>query len=369
MKQHGNRTGTVKIYDRYILASFWRNLAIGLIAFSVIYITVDVNEEIETYIDRKAEIADIASYYFFKIPWIVILILPVSVLLSTVFSLGKLSRQNELTAFITSGTPLVRIAAPIIYSSILISLFTIAFGEYVIPYANRKCERIMLVNIEKKKSRGSHRYKTNLHYQGENNRVYYAEKYDRNMSSLINTVIQEYRGAKLYRRIDAKKAFWDGEKWVFLDGMIREFIDEGEKITTFDRMPMRALTDKPDDLAKEEIEPEEMNFTELKEYIDKVRRGGGPVNKYLVDLHFKFSFPFTNLIFSVIGIALSSAKHKPSLATGFGMTLLISFTYYGILRIGQALGHSGVMEPLLGAWIGNIIFFMVGGILLYRANR
>ena len=51
------------------------------------------------------------------------------------------------------------------------------------------------------------------------------------------------------------------------------------------------------------------------------------------------------------------------------MTLLISFTYYGILRIGQALGHSGVMEPLLGAWIGNIIFFMVGGILLYRANR
>ncbi len=57
------------------------------------------------------------------------------------------------------------------------------------------------------------------------------------------------------------------------------------------------------------------------------------------------------------------------MATGFGLTLFISFTYYTVLRIGESLGHSGVIGPALGAWMGNIAFVIIGGVLLYRANR
>lgn len=359
----------MRIHDRYILGGFWRNLLIGLIAFTVIFITVDINEEIDNYIDHDAVLRDITAYYLFKIPWILILVLPVSVLLSAVFSLGKLARQNELTAFIAAGTPLVRLAVPIIGSALILSLASIAFGELLVPAANRRSEEIMLVRIEKRKRQEAFRFKNYLHYEGENNRVYYAERYDITLHELRNAVVQEYEGSSLRRRIDAQKVFWDGEKWVFLNGAIREFTPGGERITPFERLPMKELPERPEDLAKEEIEPEEMNYVELREYIDKVRRGGGEIDKYLVDLYFKFSFPFTNLIFAVIGTALSSAKRKPSLATGFGLTLFISFTYYGILRIGQALGHSGVIQPLFGAWIGNVIFLGVGGMLLYRANR
>ena len=154
-----------------------------------------------------------------------------------------------------------------------------------------------------------------------------------------------------------------------MDGAIRQFHDEGEIITSFRRREFPELPEKPEDLAKESIEPEEMRFSELRDYIDKVRRGGGSIDKYQVDLYFKFSFPFTNLIFALIGAALSSAKRKPSMATGFGLTLLISFSYYGILRIGQSLGHSGVLEPFFAAWMGNIVFLAVGMVLLFRANH
>ena len=359
----------MRIHDRYILKGFWRNLVIGLIAFTVIFITVDINEEIDNYIDHDAALHDLAAYYLFQIPWILLLVLPVSVLLSAVFSLGKLARQKELTAFIASGTPMVRLAAPIIVSAFFLSIVSIAIGEFIIPATNRKSERVMLVKIEKRKKQESFRFKNHLHYEGESNRVYYAERYDVTLHELRNAVLQEYNGASLSRRIDAQKVFWDGEKWVFLNGAIREFGPGGERITPFDRLPMKRLPERPEDLAKQEIDPEEMNYVELKNYIDKVRRGGGEIDKYMVDLYFKFSFPFTSLIFAVIGAALSSAKRKPSLATGFGLTLFISFTYYGILRIGQALGHSGVIQPVFGAWMGNVIFFAVGGVLLYRANQ
>ncbi|MBN1884046.1 MAG: LptF/LptG family permease [Candidatus Krumholzibacteriota bacterium] len=359
----------MKIHDRYILRGFWQNLLLGLIAFTVIFITVDVSEEIDNYIDHDATIAVVTLYYVYLVPWILTLVLPVAVLLAVVFSLGKLSRQNELTAFIASGRSYLRVAAPIVVSALLISAVSAAFSELVVPLAKRRGDLIMAADIEGRTQRDSNRYRKELHYQGEGNRVYYAEKYDKTLNVLVNAVVQEYDGPRLVRRIDARKIFWDGRQWVFINGAIREFDGDTERITTFENRPMPSLVERPEDLAKEEVDPEEMNWWELRDYIDKVRRGGGPVDKYKVDLYFKFSFPFTNLIFAVIGVALSSAKRKPSMATGFGLTLLVSFTYYGILRIGQALGHSGVIPPLLGAWAGNILFLAVGGVLLHRANR
>ena len=143
----------MKIHDRYILTGFWRNVLLGILAFLVIYITVDINEKIDDFIDNNATMLEIFSYYIFKLPWIVMLITPVSVLLATVFTLGKLARQNELTAFIASGTSLVRVAGPIILSALAITFFSIIFGEFVVPRANRRGERIMEVNIKKNQQR------------------------------------------------------------------------------------------------------------------------------------------------------------------------------------------------------------------------
>ena len=359
----------MRIHDRYVLRSFWRNILIGILAFVIIYVTVDINEKIDNFLDNHAKVEDIVSYYLFLIPWIVLLVTPVAVLLATIFTLGKMSRQNELTALISSGVSLVRTSAPILILSFVISLMVMAFGETVVPFTNRRAERIKLVRIEKTKESPSKRFKKNLHYQGEENRVYYADRYDIKLKMMTNVVLQEYRGSSLVRRIDAKKAIWDGKKWVFLNGAIREFSADEEKVTPFNRIELPELKEKPEDFAKEDIDPEDMNYIELKDYIDKVRRAGGPVEKYLVDLHFKISFPFTSFIFAIIGTALSSAKRKPTMATGFGLTLVISFTYYGVLRIGQALGHSGTIHPFFGAWMGNILFILIGGFLLYRANR
>jgi len=359
----------VKIHDRYILRGFWRNLVIGFVAFTVIYVTVDLSEKSDTYYDNKATMGEVASFYLYQLPWIILLTMPISVLLSTVFTLGRLSRDNELTALVASGMPLSRIARPILLSALVISIASLFFSELIVPFANRRADKIMAVEIEGSRKQDSYKYRKDLHYQGEGNRTWYAERYDIKLSVLLNVTLHEYEGPKLVRRIDAKKAFWDGSKWVFMEGAVRDFHDAGETVTTFHRKEMPLLPEKPEDIAKEEIDPEEMNFFELRNHIDKIRRGGGSIDKYLVDLYFKFSFPFTSFIFAVIGAALSSAKRKPSMATGFGMTLLISFMYYGILRVGQSLGHSGVLHPLLGAWMGNIVFALIGGVMLYRANR
>ena len=142
-----------------------------------------------------------------------------------------------------------------------------------------------------------------------------------------------------------------------------------EHIEPFDSLTIPEIEEKPDDFSEEELNEEDMTWRELSRYIERVRRSGGNVDEYLVDLHFKLNFPFAGSIFVLIGVALASGKRKTSIATGFGLTLVVAFLYYAVLRVGQTLGHNGVLPPLLAAQLGNVIFLIVGIILLKRTDQ
>ena len=74
----------LRIHDRYLLGQYLKILSISILAFVVIYITVDVFEEIDNFIDHEAKILDIARYYVYSVPFILTYIIPVSLLLGTI---------------------------------------------------------------------------------------------------------------------------------------------------------------------------------------------------------------------------------------------------------------------------------------------
>lgn len=357
-----------RIHDRYLLRQFTRVLVVSIIAFVVIYITVDTFEEIDNFIDHEAKIHDVVLYYVYSVPFILTYVIPVSLLLGTVFSMGIMARRNELTALIASGVSLVRVAAPILVTAILVSCFSAWFNDVVVANANRKKDDIKHYNIEKH-PRSNPEVKENFHYLGERGFVYLAGTYDGRTKELFDVVVQQFDRNTLRYRIDAREAAWEDSTWVFFNGFKRTFTGDGEQVEEFDRLAVPEISERPSDFAKEEIDRENMKYGELKRYVEKVRRSGGSVEKYLVDLYFKLSFPFSGSIFVLIGIAFASGKRKQSVASGFGLTLVVAFMYYGVLRVGQTLGHNGVVPPLLAAQMGNIIFLVIGLVALVRANR
>jgi lipopolysaccharide export system permease protein len=357
-----------RIHDRYLLRSFLRVFAYSVLAFVVIYITVNIFEEIDNFIDHDAQMRHIARYYVYSLPFVLTYVVPVSLLLGTVFSMGILARRNELTALLASGVSLARIARPIFVTSLVVAFFSIYFNDYVVARANRKKDDIMRHDIEGR-ARLETDIKSNFRYLGANGFVYLADTYSHENTTLYDVVVQQFSNDTLVRRLDARRAKWQGGYWLFSNGYVRTFGSGGEHVEAFDTLTIREMTERPEDFAAEEIDEENMNFQELRRYIDRVKRSGGTVEKYMVDLYFKFSFPFAGSIFVLIGVALASGKRKPSIATGFGLTLVVSFMYYAALRVGQTLGHNGVLPPLLAAQLGNIVFLAIGIVMLRRANR
>lgn len=358
----------MRILDRYLLRELIISFTLALVFFLAIFIVVDVFEKIDTFIDHHASVISIIRFYLFSIPYIVVLILPVALLLGCLLSFGQLARRNEIIAMGVSGIDFIRIVAPAIVLSLLFSGFSLAMGEFAVPAANRAQERVLRVEI-KKQVGGEITRKANVNYLGGHGRIFLIKLYDTVEKSMTEVVIQEFGNNTLLRRIDAAKAIWDGKRWIFYDGYIRTFDKGVEHASHFSTLTFPYLNEKPDDFAKGDVEPNEMNFFQLLHYVKKVRESGGRVQKYLVELHMKLAFPLTNVIVTLIGIALSTRVRRGTLALGVGLSLLISFVYYGFLKTGQALGHSGTLPPVFAAWMGNLFFGGLAIYLLYRARR
>ena len=359
---------TSRIHDRYLLRQFIRIFLISIVSFTLVYVTIDTFEEIDNFIDHEASILNIVRYYVYSLPFMLTYIIPVSMLLGTIFSMGIMARRNELTAFIASGLSLIRIARPILITAVLVTVFSIFFNDVIVTSATIKRKEVKRYDIEGR-ARSNPLLKENFHYLGENGYVYLAARYNHQTKTLFEVVLQQFSGNTLTRRIDARSAKWINEQWVFNTGFERVFESRSETVHAFTRLSMPELRESPDNFVEKEVDPENMNLRELRAYINKVRKGGGNVERHLTDLYGKFAYPIAGSIFVLLGIAFATGKRKQSIATGFGLTLLISFIYYGVLQVGQTLGYNGRLPPLLAAEMGNLLFLIIAAGLLVRANQ
>jgi lipopolysaccharide export system permease protein len=169
--------------------------------------------------------------------------------------------------------------------------------------------------------------------------------------------------------IIADSLVWNTGTWTLYKGSKTIFEREGPRQEQFTVLKDLPFTDTPDDFLVTKKSPDDMDFFELREYIDQVRRSGGEAFSYLADLHFKISYPFINLIVVLLGVALTTKVGRQGLARVFGVGITICFIYYLFAKLGLAFGHSGDIQPVLAAWLGNIVFLLFGLGLFVRTSR
>lgn len=358
----------MKILDRYLLREFLGYLALGLVGVMAIFVVVDVFEKLDVFLDHRTPLHLVARYYLYRLPEWVVQVMPIALLLATFLGLGQLNKFNELTAMRTAGKSLSGILGPVLVISVLAALVSLGLSELVVPQTNLARDRLYDQEIQ-----DIHRQqvteRADVTYLGEGGRIFYMRLYLVNEERMHEVSLQEFRGGALVRRIDAAEGSWDGRRWVFSSGYLREFSGGRERVQPFSRMAVNGIGERPEDFAKESRNPGEMNFLELWNYVRRLRASGARVANYLVDLQVKLAFPLVNLIVILIGAPLATRLRMQSAALGFGLSIAISFCYYALLRTGQALGHSGALNPYVAGWLGDLVFGAVGAVMMNHARR
>lgn len=355
------------IVSRYLLRSFLRNLGYTILGALVLFTLMDLLDHMGSFVDNDATASMVLRYYLYKGAWIIDTVLPIAVLMATLFTVGTMARYLELTALFAAGWSLLRITRPLILVAAAVTVFSLGWREFVLPQANLNRDRVWEVEIHKKPDRVNPT--EHIALTGPDDRKYYARKFDPNTGILTGLKVVTLRKDKVVERIDAGRAEWDGRNWTLVDVTKRTFRGDRETTLAIPRLTATDLKLDPKSLYQDRIKPQDMNIRQLSEHVRMVKESGGDSTAARVDIQFNLAFPAVNLIVTLIGIVLASGPRKTTVASGFGLTLLVSFGYYVFINFGRSLGHSGTLPPGPAAWSGNVFFLGLFLLLFLRARR
>lgn len=359
----------MKILDKYLIKQFLQTIIFGLIAFTIIFIVIDVMENLDDFIDQNVPTLQILHYYFVFAPDIIKLMTPVAVLFSALFTVGKASGLSELTAMRASGMSVYRFMIPFVITAFFISLFAIYFGGFVVPQANKTKIHIAQTYLKK----GIQFSENDIYFQDSKTIIVSVGFFDPRTITANRVSIQEFDPneiTQMVSRIDASRLVYDtlSNNWLALNGVERFFNGRNQNVKFFDTMKLDYLNFRPDDITKKQRKTQEMNLDELAELISTQIKTGNDPTATQIEYHSRFSFALTSLIVVLFGLPLSVNKRKGSVAVQVGISILVTFIYLVFMKISEAFGKNGALDPLLTAWFANSLF-IIAAVIITIKNR
>tara|TARA_B100000029_G_scaffold218714_1_gene216506 strand:+ start:1438 stop:2523 length:1086 start_codon:yes stop_codon:yes gene_type:complete len=351
-----------KLLDKYILKQFLYNFVFTIITFITIFILVDIIDHLDRFMDSDIPQIDIIRFYKNTIPWFISIALPMSVLLSTVLTLGLLEKNQEITAIKSSGISSKRISLPLLILGTLISLSSFYFENYIVTDNFQKRSE-----LEDKYSLNRSNYKknkkNNLLRQINPNEVLSIKRFLFRNNIAQNISFQTFENGNIIKRLDANNMKWDekSKKWIINQYKLRLWNNNSLNYYSSGKDTIINLKLDPMDLTQQSVKPEEMNYWDLSKFVSKLKNYGINDPRWEVNLHFKPAFACTSFLMILFGLSLSNRKRQYSLAKSIGMSIIIIFLYYAAIKSGQTLGFKGIMNPMASVWTPNFIFFIVGG--------
>ncbi len=361
----------MKLIDRYIIKQFLLTAFFSLIAVLVIFIVIDAMEKLDDFIDRQATVSTIAAYYIFFVPEIIKLIIPVAMLLASLFVTARMSTQNELTAMKSGGIGLYRLMVPYLAVALVVTVASVYFNGWIVPLANKKKFAIERAYIDRNPGG---RAESNIYFQDSPTKILSIGYYDDTRSTASRVSIQNFSDTNftvLVERIDAANMRWDdtAKGWILSNGIRRWFGDGKERLEEFTTQPAGRLHFDPEDLRKKQEKPDEMDYFTLERFIENQQRAGQDVSRWLIAFYSKISFPFATVIVVLFGVPFSSMRRRGGVGVQLGISLLICFIYLIFMKVSQVFGYNGDIPPLLTAWLANIIFLIGAGIIMARVPK
>ena len=304
----------------------------------------------------------VLSYYRFGVFGILNYTIPISVLVATLVTFGIFSKNNEVTAFKSSGMSLYRAALPIVGIAIAISFLVYLQLDYVLPYSNQRVEELRN-RIKAKRTAVtavSTIHQQKLWFLGKGRYLINFLAYDRNEKELSQVQVFEFHPTEVpsdAARLRRARAMGRRRLGVLerLDALVRR--QRRHRHTRRSRGRSGSTTARrPEDFATEARAPDQMTFAQLRRYIETIRKSGYAAEELSVKLYTKTSWPFISLVMALIALPFAFRIGKRGALYGVGVGLVLGIVYWMVFAVFTKFGEVGNLPALLSAWSANILF-------------
>ncbi len=358
----------MKILSRYLFNNLFQPLVYLLLAFSLLFIIGDLMDNADEFLKAGASPLLMLHYYSLQLPSLIIFIVPICLLLATLYSLSRLTRHSEITAMRASGISIYRIVRPYLLLGFFCFIFTGVVNEVTGPRYSYRAHQL----LESKTKASDEVYFEKIAYKNPTlGHEWYIGGFDTRSYTMTNLTLRIRRpdGSDL-SKITAKKGHWLDRRWWFEEGSIQQFDENNNRIgnpETFQTREMRKLKERPEEFMREAKDAAHQSSLELYEYIRTHQHLSiKEIRSDLVDLHHKLTMPFICLIAVLIGIPVGAHTGRKGALAGILMAIGLFFGFYAMQFTMEYLAKQMFIQPWVGAWTAVITFFCIGAALIHR---
>lgn len=353
----------MKIIDKYILKKFLSTFIFVVLILVAIIVMIDLTEKNDDFIEHNLSFAPIAKYYLAFIPFVANLITPITVFIATVFVTSKMAGHTEIIAILSSGISFRRMMVPYFIGATLIAAVSFYFNGWVIPDSNKYRVAFEIEYVKKQ----FYFDQRNIHIKVAPNSYLYMEHYNNQANVGYKFTLETIKENELVEKLSAARLEWqpDSAYWLIKDWKLRKF-DGFDETVTYGEQIDTVLKILPKDFENSYRFNETLTNDELQEHIEELQnRGSVEADTYIIEKYIRYMMPFTVIILTFIGLTVSSRKARGGAGYQIALGFMIAFIFIIAYIMARSVAQAGTINPLLGVWLPNIIFSIIG-LVLYK---
>ena len=356
----------MRILDRHLLRSSILPFMVGLLLFVLILLAEVAYNISSTIVGGRVSADLIIKYLLLRAPRAIVWSLPFGTLLGVSMAITTLAHHGEITAMRAGGISFVRICASMILLGVFASSAGLALNQYVVPPTMEAAQRTL---AEMMMTQPVVREAYNQYFRDEQGRFFYVREMRPAENLLRQVTIWTRDEAGRVRTITvAEQAELDGLIWVLQSGAIVTLDERGGVVGAIEQFDAREimLSRALQQYYADQRSAAEMAPHELRDLIEVRERTGRDTQQLQVYLHFKYSIPVACLVFALIAAPLGHGYARRGTYVGVVVAIVAVFLYNGVRSWTLAFGLAGALDPMIAGWTPNLIFGMLGLILLAR---
>ena len=352
----------ITIYDKYIFNQVLTTTFVAILLFTVVWIAPEMLlNTIKKTLAGEYEVKTAVLVLFYELPKILGKAFPVGLLLGTLFTFDKLSKDSELTIFRAVGLSFQRIIAPVLVLSLIVTWLCFVTCDKLIPYSVNKSGAL----------RGGYISTQYIYSQKDENgtptQAVIVSKFSKD--TMYNVIVLDFH-KKQYTDVHQLNHIYHAktgknfpDKWELYDITQYDISNDGifVEINKQDKMDILQGEDAKNafTLMTYSVKKErEITNKDLNNYIKLLKKEGlDEEYRYMLNKYFqRFFHPFVCVLLAIMGTLLGFSKPREQRLIGFTIAIGCIFVYYITLPFFDLLAEKGVMHPFLTAIFPPVAF-------------
>ena len=323
-------------------------------------------------VDRKIPVKVVLEMLYLRIPYWTFHTLPIALVLGLLTGLGRIERDLEYRALITSGMDPKKMLMPLMVLASFICVLNYYFGEKLVPKTlgkyNELISRYAPEQIDDKE------VKENLIYSHSDGTIVFIGKHDKTRNLAKNIMVLSSADQDRESLLLARSAYIDKDSLTFQSGI--EYPVLGDY---YDSIPSQPFDSMEGFLSLDLIDSLKVPGQALERYTPDLQQDIKRASEWgqnrsetahlLLNLHLKMSLPLSAILLTLVVFPLSLwggiSRGYSNVFLGLGLFGM----FFGLLNIFKSLGYQDLINPVVAAWMPNLIFLILGFFLLRRMPR